>query len=174
MSEKIRESKKLRENLDELYSAQVDAVKMNVTYWPALGFVAALATVAIWWVGGNEVLVGKTHLGVVTAFVAYLALFYTPINDLSIVVPYLQQGITSGDRLREIIDAEPEVKNKSDTVRPNDLGDIQFDNVWFGYEPYNPVIKDFKLQIPRGQRVAIIGRSGVREDFYLEVASAVL
>ena len=77
------------------------------------------------------------------------------------MVPYIQQGITSGDRLREIIDAEPEVKNKSDTVQVSNLqGDIQFDNVWFGYEPYNPVIKDFSLRIPQGQRVAIIGRSG--------------
>ena len=156
-----RESTRLDENLDKLYNAQVDAVKMNLYYWPALGFLTSLATIAIWWVGGNQVLVGKIQLGIVTAFVAYLALFYTPINNLSNIVPFIQQGITSGDRLREIIDAKPEVQSKPDAVKPKDLGgDIFFDKVWFGYEPYNPVIKDFNLKISRGQRIAIVGRSG--------------
>jgi len=156
-----REATRLDENLDKLYNAQVDAVKMNLYYWPALGFLTSLATIAIWWVGGNQVLVGKIQLGIVTAFVAYLALFYTPINNLSNIVPFIQQGITSGDRLREIIDAKPEVQNKPDAVKPRDLGgEILFDKVWFGYEPYNPVIKDFTLKIPRGQRIAIVGRSG--------------
>jgi ATP-binding cassette, subfamily C, bacterial len=156
-----REATRLDENLDKLYSAQVDAVKMNLYYWPALGFLTSLATIAIWWVGGNQVLVGKIQLGIVTAFVAYLALFYTPINNLSNIVPFIQQGITSGDRLREIIDAKQEIQNKPDALKPKDLGgDIFFDNVTFGYEPYNPVIKDFVLKIPRGQRIAIVGRSG--------------
>jgi len=156
-----RESGRLDENLDKLYTAQVDAVKMNLYYWPALGFLTSLATVAIWWVGGNQVIVGGIQLGIVTAFVAYLALFYTPINNLSNIVPFIQQGITSGDRLREIIDAKPEVQSKPDAVSPKDLGgDIEFENVGFGYEPYNPIIKDFSLKIPRGQRIAIVGRSG--------------
>ena len=156
-----REGRRLSDNLDRLYNAQVDAVKMNLLYWPALGFLTSLATIAIWWVGGNQVLVGGVKLGIVTAFVAYLALFYTPINNLSNIVPFIQQGITSGDRLREIIDSEPEVQNKKGALRPPDLGgEIAFDKVWFGYEPFNPVIKDFNLVIPRGQRIAIVGRSG--------------
>lgn len=156
-----REATRLDENLDKLYNAQVDAVKMNLYYWPALGFLTSLATIAIWWVGGNQVLVGKIQLGIVTAFVAYLALFYTPINNLSNIVPFIQQGITSGDRLREIIDAKLEVQSKPDAVKPKDLGgEIFFDKITFGYEPYNPVIKDFTLKIPRGRRIAIVGRSG--------------
>ncbi len=156
-----REASRLDANLDRLYQAQVDAVKMNLAYWPVLGFLTALVTVAIWWVGGNEVLVGGIQLGVVTAFVAYLALFYTPINNLSNIVPFIQQGVTSGDRLREIIDAEPEIRSKKNGLKPADLGgEISFDKVRFGYEPFNPVVKDFDMQIPRGQRVAIVGRSG--------------
>jgi ATP-binding cassette subfamily C protein len=156
-----REGKRLADNLDRLYNAQVDAVKMNLLYWPALGFLTSLATIAIWWVGGNQVLVGGVQLGIVTAFVAYLALFYTPINNLSNIVPFIQQGITSGDRLREIIDSQPEVQSKVGALKPDDLGgEIVFERVWFGYEPFNPVIRDFDLAIPRGQRIAIVGRSG--------------
>lgn len=156
-----REGRRLGDNLDRLYNAQVDAVKMNLLYWPALGFLTSLATIAIWWIGGNQVLVGGVQLGIVTAFVAYLALFYTPINNLSNIVPFIQQGITSGDRLREIIDSDPEVQNKEGALRPADLGgEITFEKVWFGYEPFNPVVKDLSLKIPRGQRIAIVGRSG--------------
>jgi ATP-binding cassette, subfamily C, bacterial len=156
-----REGKRLEGSLNNLYDAQVDAVKMNLSYWPALGFVTSLATIAIWWIGGNQVLIGGVQLGIVTAFVAYLALFYTPINNLSNVIPFIQQGITSGDRLREITDSEPEVRDARGVQKPEDLGgEIVFDDVTFGYEPYNPVVKDFNLTIPRGQRVAIVGRSG--------------
>jgi ATP-binding cassette, subfamily C, bacterial len=156
-----REGKRLDDNLDRLYNAQVDAVKMNLLYWPALGFLTSLATIAIWWVGGNQVLVGGVQLGIVTAFVAYLALFYTPINNLSNIVPFIQQGITSGDRLREIIDSDPEVQSKTGALHPEGLGGVvSFEKVWFGYEPFNPVIKDFDLSIPSGQRIAIVGRSG--------------
>ena len=53
------------------------------------------------------------------------------------------------------------MQNKPDALKPKDLGgDVFFDQVTFGYEPYNPVIKDFELKIPRGQRIAIVGRSG--------------
>ncbi len=53
------------------------------------------------------------------------------------------------------------MQSKPDAVKPKDLGgDIFFDKIWFGYEPYNPVIKDFTLKIPHGQRIAIVGRSG--------------
>src|SRR4029077_2960909 len=52
-----REARTLGENLDRLYRSQVDAVKMNLYYWPALGFLTSIATVAIWWIGGNQVLV---------------------------------------------------------------------------------------------------------------------
>lgn len=155
-----REAKNLSESLDRLYQSQVDAVKMNLYYWPALGFLTSIATVAIWWIGGNQVLVGGIQLGVITAFVAYMALFYAPINNLSNIVPFIQQGTTSGDRLREIIETEPEIQSKPDAVRPDLTADVEFEKVWFGYEPFNPVIKDFDLKIPKGQRIAIVGRSG--------------
>jgi len=155
-----REAKSLGESLDRLYRSQVDAVKMNLYYWPALGFLTSIATVAIWWIGGNQVLVGGIQLGVITAFVAYMALFYAPINNLSNIVPFIQQGTTSGDRLREIIETEPEIQSKPGAVEPDLTGEIVFEKVWFGYEPFNPVIKDFDLRIPKGQRIALVGRSG--------------
>lgn len=155
-----RETKTLGDSLDRLYQSQVDAVKMNLYYWPTLGFLTSIATVAIWWIGGNQVLVGGIQLGVITAFVAYMALFYAPINNLSNIVPFIQQGTTSGDRLREIIETEPEIQTKPGAVKPDLTGEIAFEKVWFGYEPFNPVIKDFDLRIPTGQRIAIVGRSG--------------
>jgi ATP-binding cassette subfamily C protein len=155
-----REARTLEDNLERLYQSQTDAVKMNLFYWPALGFLTSIATVAIWWIGGNQVILGGIQLGIITAFVAYMAQFYAPINNLSNIVPFIQQGTTSGDRLREIIETEPEIQSKPDAVKPDLGGEILFDRVWFGYEPFNPVIKEFDLTIPKGKRVAIIGRSG--------------
>jgi len=152
------ESKRIGNSLDSLYESQVDVVKMNLTYWPAIGFMTSLATIAIWWVGGKEVIAGTIQLGVITLFVSYMALFYAPINNLSNTVPFIQQAATSGDRLRELLEARAE--DASGKSLPSLSGDIVFRNVEFGYEKGVPVLKDFNLNVRKGEKLAIVGRSG--------------
>ena len=154
------EVNRLGDMLNRLYEAQVDVTKMNVGYWPIIGFLTALSTVAIWWIGGNQVIAGTIELGTLTAFVSYMAQFYGPINNLSNIIPFIQQAITSGDRLREIIEAEPDVKNPPNPKKPSLRGDIVFKDVWFSYDKYTPVLRDVNITIRAGEKVAIVGRSG--------------
>lgn len=154
------ENKRLGEYLKKHYNSQIEVVKMNLNYWPVLGFITAASSVIIWWIGGNEVIAGVLPLGVITAFVAYIIQFYAPINNLSNVIPFIQRGITSGDRLREVLNTELDVKNSENAIKPSLIGDIKFQNVNFGYEKFNPVIKNMNIQIRRGEKIALVGRSG--------------
>ncbi|AEA11757.1 ABC transporter related protein [Thermoproteus uzoniensis 768-20] len=144
--------------LDRLYESQRDVAAMNSLHWPPIGFLTSLATVMIWWFGGNQVIAGNIELGVLTAFVSYMAQFYGPINNLSNIIPFIQQAITSGERLREIMEAEEEPQGGD--KKPSLRGPIEFRGVWFGYEPLTPVLKNINLRIERGQKVALVGRSG--------------
>lgn len=154
------ESGRLDSLLDRLYESQVRVTRMNISYWPFLGLLTSLSTVMMWWFGGEQVIAGTIQLGTLTAFVSYMAQFYGPINNLSNIIPFIQQAITSGDRLREIMEAEPDIKEPENPRKPDLRGDILFSNVWFSYDKYTPVLKNINLRIKVGEKVAIVGKSG--------------
>ena len=154
------ENKRLSGLLNSLYESQVRVTKMNQFYWPVLGFITAFSTILIWWVGGNQVIAGGIQLGVITAFVFYMSMFYGPINNLSNIIPFIQQASTSGDRLRELLETEPTITNSKHPHKPNLNAEITFKDVNFGYEPLLHVVKDINLTISKGEKVAIVGKSG--------------
>ncbi len=154
------ENKRLSALLNSLYDSQVRVTKMNQFYWPVLGFITAFSTILIWWVGGNQVIAGSIQLGVITAFVFYMSMFYGPINNLSNIIPFIQQASTSGDRLRELLETEPTITNSKHPRKPDLNAGISFNNVNFGYEPMLHVLKNINLSIAKGEKVAIVGKSG--------------
>jgi ATP-binding cassette subfamily C protein len=132
---------------------------MELKYWQPVSFLVSLATVAVWWVGGNLVILGTIQLGVVTAFLAYLGMFYSPIQQLSSIMPYIQSALTSGERLREVFDSDTALDNKHGKTA--DLKkDIVFKDVWFGYDPLFPVIKGISTTFRSGKITAVVGKSG--------------
>jgi len=117
----------------------------------------------IWYVGGRKVLAGTDgiSLGVLMAFLGYLGLFYAPVQSLAFFTNWLTQFTTGTQRVFEILDTPSEIIDKED-ARPLEevRGEIEFEHVTFGYDPYNPVIKDVSLSIEAGQNIGIVGRSG--------------
>ncbi|MCW6160403.1 MAG: ABC transporter ATP-binding protein/permease [Candidatus Micrarchaeales archaeon] len=157
--EKI-ESDKFGDVTDRYFNSQVDLTKLNLWHWPVVGFITGIATLVIWWVGGNLVIAGTIQLGVITAFIAYLAMFYNPINQLGNIIPFVQQSITSGQRLREILDEEvPALRHRVEhKTRPK--GDIEFRGVSFEYMHPFPTIKDVNFKIKAGSKTVFVGKSG--------------
>ncbi len=145
--------------VSQYYGSQMAITRLNILSWPFIGFLTSLATVMIWWVGGNSVISGSIQLGIITAFIAYMATFYGPINQLGNTIPFVQQSITSGDRLRELFDERvPPLRNQRDNARLR--GDIVFRGVSFEYAHPFPTIKNVSMTIKEGTRVAIVGKSG--------------
>jgi len=146
--------------LTQFYDTQIDISKMELKHWEPVGFLISISTIIIWWVGGSYVIAGTLQLGVVTAFLAYMGMFYGPVQQISTWLPYIQESITSGERLREVFDSkdagkEPKGKNTPDIDR-----DIRFQNLWFGYDPLFPVLKGVNATIKRGRITSIVGKSG--------------
>ena len=153
------EENRFRKGLDDFYVSQVGVNSMELKYWQPVAFLVSLVTVAIWWIGGNLVIVGTIQLGVVTAFLAYLGMFYSPIQQLSSIMPYIQSALTSGERLREVFDSDVALDNKRGKAA--DLSkSITFENVWFGYDPLFPVVKGINVEFRQGKITAVVGKSG--------------
>lgn len=154
------EVERLKSLTEELFEAQMRVVRTNLSWWPLLGLVLSLTTVLIWFMGGEHVLSGAMELGTLVAFVTYLSMFYQPIQNLTNVIPFMQQSFTSAERILEIIKARPEILTSPSASRPNLRGEISVENVWFGYHPLIPVIKGVSLRIGAGECIAIVGQSG--------------
>ncbi|MBO3753965.1 MAG: ABC transporter ATP-binding protein [Candidatus Brockarchaeota archaeon] len=110
------------------------------------------------------VISGDISPGTLVAFVSYMWMFYGPIQTVTNLAEPLQQAITSGERILEILRIDPAVKDAPEAKNFEIMGDIKFENVTFGYEPFIPVLKNINLEIRKGEMVGIVGqsRSGVR------------
>ena len=128
----------------------------------AMAYVFMLPALMIWYFGGRDVLAGGgVSLGVLMAFLGYLGMFYGPLQSLALFANWFTQFLTGTQRVFEILDTPPEVTDKKDALLLEELrGDIEFDDVTFGYDPYSPVIKNVSLEIRAGERIGIVGKSG--------------
>ncbi len=140
--------------------------RMRVDYSTAafsatMQLIFSLGGLIVWYVGGRDVLAGRMSLGSLMAFLAYLAMFYTPLATLSQFTTWLTNFLTGCQRVFELLDTPLE---STDCEQPVDLpevkGRIEFDNVTFGYERHQPVLRDVSFAIQPGETIGIVGKSG--------------
>jgi len=131
-------------------------------YSPGMILIASTGTLLILWFGTHAVLDGRMTVGELVAFLTYLGLFYTPINQIHSVNHMLQQSLASGERVFEIIDAVPEVSDRPGAIRPPQKvqGFVEFKNVSFHYRPNAPVLQQISLAALPGEKIALVGPSG--------------
>jgi len=159
-SQEERETKVFVDRLKEVISANLNVVKLNLRTFPVMGLITSISAVLIWYFGGLKVIASEITLGTLTAFVSYMWQFYGPINTLSYLMEPLQTALTSGERVFELLDREPEVKEDEKAADFEFKGAIKFENVYFGYEPCVYILQDVNLEIEPGEVVGIVGPSG--------------
>ena len=128
-------------DLNELNrEANMKTVYLNASYFPAVELLSAIGTAAILIYGGYQALdVGDQNaraeqIGVVVAFVGYLATFFDPIQQLSNLYTTYQQGMAALDKIFDLLDTEPDLVDRPGAIDPRPLrGEIELDGVWFSY-----------------------------------------
>jgi len=154
------EINRLVEKLKELVRANIRVTRLHLKFFPLLGFSMSAGTAIIWWVGGQGVLAGTVTAGSLIAFVSYMWMFYGPIQTLSNIFEPLQQAVTSSERILEIMQVEPDIRDAPDATEFPFKGEITFRKVSFGYNPYIPVLGNISLEIKSGEKIGIVGPSG--------------
>lgn len=154
------ELKRLMERMSNLVKANLRVTLLHIKFFPLLGFLISTGTAIVWWIGGQEVLKGELTFGSLVAFVSYMGMFYGPIQTISNLFEPLQSSLTSSERILEIMQIEPEIKDAPDAIEFPFKGEIVFKNVSFGYNPYIPVLSNINLEIKPGEKIGIVGPSG--------------
>jgi ATP-binding cassette subfamily B protein len=92
----------------------------------------------------------------------YLGMFLPPLQMLSRAGEWLSNSLAVAQRVFDILDTEPEIKSKKDGIKLDPLrGEVEFENVTFGYEPFKPILKDVNLKVKPGELIGLVGESGV-------------
>lgn len=160
----VREDRNARRfdanNMDNM-QANMQAAQLNSAFGPVIEILATVGVSIVIWYGGALLQRGEITLGVVFAFLRYVGRFFMPIRDLSQVYNIWQAATVSIDRIFELLDAEPSVKDAPAALDlPPIQGHIKFDNVTFGYEAELPILHNVTLEIPPGRTVALVGPTG--------------
>ena len=156
------EMERFRKESRESLKASVDSSLIEAKFSTVLGVVGGLGTALVVYFGARQVLSGALSLGALTVFVAYLGLFLSPLWALSRQANQIGKSLVSGERIIELLNAEPGVK-ESPAARPAPLfeGRITFEGVHFAYEDETgEVLRGMEFEVEAGSRVALVGLSG--------------
>ncbi len=155
------EAQRLEEKGERVVSAGLRLAVLGSISTTLLGFVVALGPVIVLWYGTYAVFRGFMTLGSLFAFYVYLNRLYAPVYRLAHLNLDIQGALASVDRVFEILDTIPKIKDRPDAVELRDVkGSIVFQNVFYSYDGERHVLKDVSFDIRPGQIVAVVGRSG--------------
>jgi ATP-binding cassette subfamily B protein len=115
--------------------ANMRTVFLNASYFPAIELLTAAGTAAIVLYGGTQAIDNAIQIGTIVAFVGYLQVFFSPIQELSQLYTTYQQGMAALDKIFELLDTEPDMVDAPGAIDPGLLrGEIEMEGVWFSYE----------------------------------------
>ncbi len=150
---------------DKVNKANLDAnktaAKLQGAIMPVTQMLTDSSYVLVLIFGGFQVLNGTMQVGFLLLFLLYIQRISTPIQQIATMYTEIQRAMASGVRIFELLDVEPEIKNKPQAAElPPVKGEIEFRNVSFGYVPGNEVLHNVDFTVKPGQTVAMAGRTG--------------
>ncbi|MFI1714145.1 ABC transporter ATP-binding protein [Streptomyces litmocidini] len=155
-----QETGKIREAGRKLFAGRLRTIRLNSKYTPALQAVPALGQVAVLALGGWLAYRHQITLGTFVAFSSYLASLVGPVRMLAMVLTVGQQARAGVERVYDLIDTEPVIKDGTKELPADAPATVEFDDVSFAYEDGRPVLNGFSLEIRPGETVAVVGASG--------------
>ncbi|MGW7302306.1 ABC transporter ATP-binding protein [Streptomyces sp. NPDC054829] len=155
-----QETGKLRDVSRRLFAGRLRTIRFNARYTPALQAVPALGQVAMLALGGWLAVRGHITLGTFVAFSTYLAQLVGPVRMLAMVLTVGQQARAGTERVLELIDTEPSLKDGTKELPADAPATVEFDDVSFAYSDGTPVLDGLSFEIRPGETLAVVGSSG--------------
>jgi ATP-binding cassette subfamily B protein len=156
-----KEQQKFMVNNERFYNASVKSVKFNSIFMPVIVIITGFMSAITLFFGGLSVINGSMILGSLITLQSYVIAISFPLMMLGQIMLMYIQADAALIRVKEVIDSTPDVQDLPDAV-PGDsiVGDIEFENVSFGYTPDHRILKNVSFNVQAGKKLAILGTTG--------------
>ena len=155
------EANRFSKIMDEVLTLSKKRILITAYFVPTMGFIALLTSVILLWYGGREVLQNQMSPGDLIAFILYSVIIAHPMGVFAQLFTHLQEGIGASERIFEILDIRPEIKESSKAVTlPTISGKIEVEKVCFQYQKDKEILKNISFTVEPGQEIALVGPSG--------------
>lgn len=156
------ESLRVSEKSTEHSAALIKALFYSGILNPSVTFISSLGTVIVLIAGPVLALRSGMNISDVVAFLLYLNLFYAPISTLTRIVEDMQLALAGAERVFEVLDTSPDIKDKPKAKNVGRLsGQLKFNNVCFSYKDDIPILNDVSFEVKAGRMLAVVGPTGV-------------
>ena len=146
---------------DTLYHSGWKSQFLSGLIHPVMNFIGNIGYVGVAVAGGYLAINGTITVGNIQSFIQYNRQFVQPINQIAQISSMLQSMAAAAERIFEFLEQEEELdtaKGKIDTSKIE--GNIEFNDVKFGYDENKTIINDFNCKVKSGQKIAIVGPTG--------------
>ncbi|RKM61409.1 ABC transporter ATP-binding protein [Butyrivibrio sp. CB08] len=160
--------------VDEVIHAFRSAVVITDLYSPTIEIAGGLGTATLYYLAVTKLGVTAESIGTLSAYVLYLGMFFNPIRNLANYYNKLITNLSSAERVYEIMDMEPLVKDGVKAIDiPEIEGNVEFDNVTFAYpdEPDVDILKDVSFKAKKGETIALVGPTGAGKTTIVSLIS---
>ena len=149
-----REFNKFKSINKEHRNANIHAIFAYSVFFPIVEIVLALAMgLIVWWTAKEALGSGINQTGKVTSFILYLNLIFRPLRVIADKFNVLQMGMIASERVFKVLDNNDYLERKGKLEPTVVNGKVEFENVWFGYNPEQPVLKNIHFTVEPGQTV---------------------
>src|SRR6185369_6904417 len=140
--------------------ANINAIFAYSVFFPVVEIVLALSTgLLVWWIAGKagaSAAEARELGGKMMMFYMCLNLLFRPLRVIADKFNVLQMGIIASERVFKVLDNDDYINNEGSFSPEKIKGKIEFDHVWFGYNPDQHVLKDVSFTVNPGETVAIV------------------
>ena len=151
------------QNSEAYKKSAVNLAKIEAIYFPSISLLIGLSTLLTIMIGGLYHISNPADItiGTIAEFVVYINMLTFPVSSIGWVVSMVQRASASQKRLNEFLDTVPDIQNITAPLPVHLQGHIRFEGVDFTY-PHTGIraLKDFSLDIPKGNKIAVIGKTG--------------
>ena len=125
------------------------------------------------WLGGRDILAGEMTLGDLIMYIFFIGLVAAPLVSIASIGTQITEAFAGLDRIREVLDMRTELdEDASRAEAPAIRGDVEFDNIWFEYNPGQPVLRGVSFVAPAGTTTALVGSSGSGKSTLISIVMA--
>ena len=166
---KVVQALSLHNQLEDIFQQQnnetlnhgTKTLKLSAVLQRTVQVLIAIAIALVLWRGSHLVIQKTLTPGDLLVFITYLKNAFEPLRKLSNQFSEIAKATASGERIIDVLDYEPHVRNYPNAKRAHPFfGAVRFENVTFGYDTGNEILKNVSFEVQPGQQIAVVGASG--------------